>query len=86
MQMKSFLSDTIDVVQAKLIPKEHFKKILDRGVASPEILAAIEYAGVDLEKWLFGFDDICDSTQANVDLVRNHPLIPKRCSCTWFSY
>ncbi|HDR8155138.1 TPA: carbonic anhydrase [Bacillus cereus] len=58
-------------------PKGTLQKILDRGVASPEILAAIEYAGVDLEKWLFGFDDICDSTQANVDLVRNHPLIPK---------
>ena len=61
-------------------------KILDRGVVSPEILSAIEYASIDLEKWLFGFDDVCDSTQANVDLVRNHPLIPKRCSCTWFSY
>ena len=56
--------------------KEHFKNIRC-GVVSPEILSAIEYAGIDLEKWLFGFDDVCDSTQANVDLVRNHPLIPK---------
>ncbi|MCU5454589.1 carbonic anhydrase [Bacillus cereus] len=58
-------------------PKGTLQKILDRGVASSEILSAIEYAGIDLEKWLFGFDDVCDSTQANVDLVRNHPLIPK---------
>ena len=76
MQMKSSLLDTIDVARAKRI-KRNTSKILDRGVASSEILSAIEYAGIDLEKWLFGFDDVCDSTQANVDLVRNHPLIPK---------
>lgn len=58
-------------------PKGTIQKMLDRGVTTPEILSAIEYAGVDLEKWLFGFHDVEDSTQANVDLVRNHPLIPK---------
>lgn len=58
-------------------PKGTIQKMLDRGVTTPEILSAIDYAGVDLEKWLFGFHDVEDSTQANVDLVRNHPLIPK---------
>lgn len=58
-------------------PTGTIQKMLDRGVTTPEILSAIEYAGVDLEKWLFGFNDVEDSTQANVDLVRNHPLIPK---------
>lgn len=58
-------------------PKGTIQKMLDRGVTTPEILSAIEYAGVDLEKWLFGFHEVGDSTQANVDLVRNHPLIPK---------
>jgi len=57
-------------------PKGTLQKIIDRGVSSPEILSAIKYAGIDLEKWLFGFDKVEDSTQANVDLVRNHPLIP----------
>jgi carbonic anhydrase len=58
-------------------PKGTLQKILDRGVSSPEILSAIEYAGIDLEKWLFGFDKVEDSIQANIDLVRNHPFIPK---------
>ncbi|CRK83400.1 beta-class carbonic anhydrase [Neobacillus massiliamazoniensis] len=58
-------------------PKGTLQKILDRGVASPEILSAIEYAGIDLEKWLFGFDNVEDSIQANINLVKNHPLIPK---------
>lgn len=58
-------------------PKGTLQKILDRGVSSPEIFSAIEYAGIDLEKWLFGFDHVNDSIQANIDLVRNHPFIPK---------
>lgn len=58
-------------------PKGTLQKILDRGVSSPEILSAIEYAGIDLEKWLFGFDNVEDSIQASIDLVRNHPFIPK---------
>lgn len=58
-------------------PKGTLQKIVDRGVSSPEIISAINYAGVDLEKWLFGFDHVEDSIQANIDLVKNHPFIPK---------
>jgi carbonic anhydrase len=58
-------------------PKGTLQKILDRGVASPEILSALEYAGIDLHKWLFGFDNVIDSIKGNIELVRNHPLIPK---------
>ncbi|WP_219837008.1 carbonic anhydrase [Paenibacillus sp. R14(2021)] len=58
-------------------PKGTLQKMLDRGVATPEILSALEYAGIDLHKWLFGFDNVVDSIKANIELVRNHPLIPK---------
>lgn len=58
-------------------PKGTLQKILDRGVASSEILSALEYAGIDLHKWLFGFDNVVDSIKGNIELVRNHPLIPK---------
>ncbi|WHY99508.1 beta-class carbonic anhydrase [Peribacillus simplex] len=58
-------------------PKGTLQKILDRGVASQEILSALEYAGIDLHKWLFGFDNVIDSIKGNIELVRNHPLIPK---------
>ncbi|ALS77419.1 beta-class carbonic anhydrase [Planococcus kocurii] len=58
-------------------PQGTLQKMVDRGVTSPMVLSAIEYAGVDLHKWLFGFDDVVDSITANTELVRNHPLIPK---------
>ncbi|MFE5429188.1 beta-class carbonic anhydrase [Peribacillus simplex] len=58
-------------------PKGTLQKILDRGVASQEILSALEYAGIDLHKWLFGFDNVIDSIKGNIELVRNHPLIPR---------
>lgn len=58
-------------------PKGTLQKMVDRGVTSPEILSVLEYAGVDLHKWLFGFNNVVDSINANIELVRNHPLIPK---------
>jgi carbonic anhydrase len=58
-------------------PKGTLQKAIDRGVVTPEALQTLEYTGIDLEKWLFGFSDVVDSIKANIDLVRNHPLIPK---------
>ncbi|GGI17851.1 beta-class carbonic anhydrase [Gottfriedia solisilvae] len=58
-------------------PKGTIQKALDRGVVSQDVIKNLEYAGIDLHKWLFGFDNVVDSIKANIDLVRNHPLIPK---------
>ncbi|MYL35015.1 carbonic anhydrase [Pontibacillus yanchengensis] len=40
-------------------------------------LEALEYAGVDVEQWLKGFDDVEESVQNSVDLIRKHPFLPK---------
>lgn len=58
-------------------PKATIQKALDRGVVSQDVINNLEYAGIDLHKWLFGFDNVVDSIKGNIDLVRNHPLIPK---------
>lgn len=58
-------------------PKGTLQKMLNRGVASPETLSALEFAGIDLHQWLFGFDNVVDSIKGSIELVRNHPLIPK---------
>ncbi|MCP1136198.1 carbonic anhydrase [Paenibacillus polysaccharolyticus] len=58
-------------------PRRTLQKAINRGVVTPEALQALEYTGIDLEKWLFGFSDVVDSIKANIDLVRNHPLVPK---------
>lgn len=51
-------------------------KMLDRGVKQGH-LDILSYAGVDLKQWLHGFDDVFQSVRHDVDLVRNHPLLPK---------
>ncbi len=47
-----------------------------RGV-HPKTLDMIRYCGVDLEKWLAGFDCVKESVTGSVKLLREHPLFPK---------
>src|SRR3954447_19403142 len=55
-------------------------KILDkarsRGV-DDEVLATLNHAGIDLDRWLRGFDDVRDAVKQSVSVIRNHPLLPK---------
>ena len=46
-----------------------------RGI-SKETISLVERCGVDLDKWLEGFDETPDAVIESVKLVRNHPLIP----------
>src|SRR4051794_11565479 len=55
-------------------------KILDkarsRGV-DDEVLATLNHAGIELDRWLRGFDDVRDGVKQSVSVIRNHPLLPK---------
>ena len=44
---------------------------------STNILHTLTHAGVDLDAWLTGFKRVEDSVQASVEMIRNHPLLPK---------
>lgn len=46
-----------------------------RGI-STETISLIKRCGIDLDKWLSGFDDSWKSIEDTVNLVKNHPLIP----------
>lgn len=46
-----------------------------RGI-SHETIDMIHRCGIDLDKWLTGFDDTTQAVKDSVELVRNHPLIP----------
>ncbi len=35
-----------------------------------------QYSGLDLSKWLHGFDDVTESVTHDVNMICNHPLIP----------
>jgi carbonic anhydrase len=52
------------------------EKAVERGIR-PEIIATLEAAGINLPKWLQGFERVQDGVVASVDLIRKHPLIPR---------
>lgn len=51
-------------------------KILDRGI-SIETIETLENGGIDIKKWLHGFDSVEKSIEDSVNLIKKHPLIPK---------
>ena len=55
-------------------------KILDKARArgvDEQVLTTLNHAGIDLERWLRGFDDVRDGVKQSVSVIRNHPLLPK---------
>ena len=59
-----------DMNASKLI-----NKMSERGI-DKEKLKFISYCGIDINKWLKGFDKVEDSIVETVNVIRNHPLIP----------
>lgn len=51
--------------------------IIDKGI-SKEMITILENAGIDINRWLRGFDCIEESIRNSVNVVKNHPLIPKK--------
>jgi carbonic anhydrase len=52
------------------------QKALDRGV-SQRTIQTLEHAGVDLQRWLTGFDSPQTGVRESVAMIRNHPLLPR---------
>ncbi|MDR7073922.1 beta-class carbonic anhydrase [Fictibacillus barbaricus] len=65
-----------DCGMSSVDPDKFMAKMKDRGI-SDDTLDTLKYSGLDLKNWLKGFDNVSDSVQKSVDLVRNHPLLPK---------
>lgn len=49
----------------------------ERGVTQ-QTLDIIAHCGIDLHKWLDGFDETDSAVLRSVDLIRNHPLLPPK--------
>lgn len=56
-------------------PERIFKKMVDRGV-DEEMFTTLRSAGIDLNRWLTGFDSVREGVDRSVTLIRNHPLLP----------
>lgn len=48
----------------------------ERGV-DDEHINLMKHCGIDLDSWLHGFSDTDAAVLETVDLVKNHPLVPK---------
>jgi carbonic anhydrase len=47
-----------------------------RGVTDVTI-DTLTYSGIDINKWLHGFDNVTESVRHSVNIINNHPLMPK---------
>jgi carbonic anhydrase len=50
-------------------------RLRSRGIEEKTI-HEITQRGVNVEKWLHGFESVEESVRESVEMVRNHPLIP----------
>ena len=55
---------------------EEMLHLMEQRGISEETIATVKRCGIDLEKWLSGFDETTQSVKDSVELVKNHPLIP----------
>lgn len=60
---------------SNLDTKSLVNKMIERGIKE-EIISTLNNAGVDVEKWLHGFESIEESIKESVRMIKNHPLIP----------
>ena len=47
-----------------------------RGVPD-SVLKTLESSGIDLDRWLTGFETVENGVRQSVSTIRNHPLVPK---------
>lgn len=47
-----------------------------RGVTE-ETIDILTYSGIDIKKWLHGFENVTESVEHSVGVIKNHPLMPK---------
>lgn len=51
-------------------------KMLEHGIKQ-ETIDTLEHSGINLHEEFHGFDTVEDSVMQSVDIIRNHPLLPK---------
>ena len=54
-----------------------------RRVADPNVIDTLGHAGIDLQRWLVGFDHVEDGVRKSVEVIRNHPLLPTDVPIHW---
>ncbi len=52
------------------------QKAIARGI-SPQTLQTLKHSGIDLQRWLSGFNSPEEGVRQSVAIIRHHPLLPK---------
>lgn len=61
---------------SNLDTKSLINKMIDRGIKE-ETLLILKNAGVNVERWLHGFESVEESIKESVRIIKDHPLFPK---------
>ncbi|MCQ6278472.1 carbonic anhydrase [Bacillus sp. EB600] len=64
-----------DCGMSALKSDQMIESMKERGI-SEETLETLSYSGIDFEKWLHGFDNVSESVEHSVTVIKNHPLMP----------
>ncbi|MFC0214743.1 beta-class carbonic anhydrase [Paenibacillus chartarius] len=67
-----------DCGMTNLNAKSVLDKAKDVGGITEEMVTLLQNAGINLNSWLKGFDNVHDSVTQSVSMIRNHPLLPKQ--------
>lgn len=71
-----FVIGHYDCGMSNLNSEEILEKAMERGISS-EAITTLFNAGIDVKKWLKGFNSVEESIKESVESIKNHPLIPK---------
>ena len=55
---------------------EEMIHLMEKRGISVDTISLIKRCGIDLDKWLTGFEDTEKAVKDSVELVKNHPLLP----------
>ena len=55
---------------------EEMLHLMEKRGISQDTISLVKRCGIDLDKWLTGFDDTTKAVKESVELVSNHPLLP----------
>jgi len=56
-------------------PAKIVSKIANRGIPQ-DVILTLYHSGMNFSRWLQGFENVRESVEKSVDIVRNHPLLP----------
>ncbi|WP_232698793.1 beta-class carbonic anhydrase [Brevibacillus daliensis] len=65
-----------DCGMSAIDPTAFLEKVKQRGISSHD-LDLLKNSGLNLEKWLGGFDCVSDAVKTSVQMIDKHPLLPR---------